>query len=211
MKAVNEMIDELVATIRRICKEKQISITQMENDLGFSAGLISRWSKTKTSPSFDKIVAIMDYLHITYDQLMSGSQADESEAPAFEQAGKDNVCEKLLEDSERGRIQWFDACGDETFLSIYKQFFSDGIHYHVHRIYYTMFGEGYFLIALQCNENTLKMKADLYMISEDGFEPKLMSDTGGYAKKLLKYADNHLYTEWAQRKAEKMVTSYMEY
>ncbi len=211
MKPVNEMIDELVATIRRICKEKQISITQMENDLGFSAGLISRWSKTKTSPSFDKIVAVMDYLNITYDQLMSGSQADESAAAASDHTGKKNICEKLLEDSERGRIKWFDACGDETFRSIFKQVFSDGIHYHVHRIYYTVFGEGYFLIALQCNEDTMEMSADIYMIVEDGFEPRLMHDTDAYAKKLLKYADNHLYTEWARKKAEKMEKSYMEY
>lgn len=42
----------------------------MEEDLGFSPGLISRWSKTKTSQSFDKIVDIVRYLDVSFEDLL---------------------------------------------------------------------------------------------------------------------------------------------
>lgn len=58
----------LVKSIRETCKENNITPSQLENELGFGAGLISRWSKS--SPSLDKIIDIADYFKISIDELI---------------------------------------------------------------------------------------------------------------------------------------------
>lgn len=58
----------LVKSIRGLCKKNGISVSQLESELKFGAGLISRWSKN--SPSIDKIVAIADYFEISIDETI---------------------------------------------------------------------------------------------------------------------------------------------
>ena len=58
----------LVKSIRELCKKNNIAISQLEGDLKFGAGLISRW--TKNSPSLDKIVDIADYFHVSLDEVV---------------------------------------------------------------------------------------------------------------------------------------------
>ena len=209
MVYVNEMIDSLVENIRKLCREKHVSITQMEDDLGFSAGLISRWSKTKTSPSFDKIVAIMDYLEITYDQLMGTVPRNEPINFSSGQNKKPDICKKILEDSESGCLDWFDACNNMPFHISFEQVFANWSSYYVHRIYYAEPESGFFFLALQYNDSITEMKAALYMLVEDGLDPKLLSDQDDYVKRLLKHVDGNLYSEYAKKKEEKMITEYM--
>ena len=60
--------EQLVKSIRQLCKNRNIAISQLENDLNFGAGLISRWSKN--SPSIDKIVDIANYFHVSIDEVV---------------------------------------------------------------------------------------------------------------------------------------------
>ena len=62
----------LVKSIREICKSNNITPSQLEAELGFGAGLISRW--TKSSPSLDKIVDIADYFNVSIDELIGRNQ-----------------------------------------------------------------------------------------------------------------------------------------
>lgn len=212
MRPINEMIDELVANIRRICKEKNISISQMEADLGFSPGLISRWNKTKTSPSFDKIVAIMNYLNVTFDELMFGVTSDEdtNTAPHYRNV-EIEVCEKLLKDSESGRMKWAELDEDGPFQISNNDIFPDLLSYRFHVIYYTSFGKGYFFLALQYHDKKQDTNLKLYKLSEEGYDPVQMKVSKVYANKLLKYADYELYMDIAQKKEEKMMNDYLEF
>lgn len=62
----------LVKTIRKLCKEHNITPSQLEVELNFGAGLISRWAKS--SPSLDKIIDIADYFHVTLDEVVGRNQ-----------------------------------------------------------------------------------------------------------------------------------------
>lgn len=64
----------LVKSIRELCKKNNIAISQLEGELNFSAGQISRW--TKNSPSIDKIVDIADYFHVSLDEVVGYKQED---------------------------------------------------------------------------------------------------------------------------------------
>ncbi len=58
----------LVKSIKNLCKKKNILISQLENDLNFGSGLISRWNKS--SPSIDKIIEIAKYFKVSVDEVI---------------------------------------------------------------------------------------------------------------------------------------------
>lgn len=58
----------MVKSIKELCKNNNITVSQLESELKFSPSLISRW-KDKT-PSIDKIVDIADYFHVTLDEVV---------------------------------------------------------------------------------------------------------------------------------------------
>lgn len=62
------MINEvLLSNIRELCKKDNISVADLEKNLGIGAGTISRWNKA--NPSFDKIMAIAHFFNISIDKL----------------------------------------------------------------------------------------------------------------------------------------------
>lgn len=67
----------LVKTIRNLCKSNNISVSQLEKELNFGAGLISRW--VKTDPSLSKIVDIADYFKLPIDEVIGRKIPNKSE------------------------------------------------------------------------------------------------------------------------------------
>lgn len=61
----------MVNNIKELCKNKNMTITGLEDILGFSQGLIGRW-KDK-SPSIDRIIDIADYFMVPIDDLIGRS------------------------------------------------------------------------------------------------------------------------------------------
>lgn len=67
----------LVKTIRNLCKSNNISVSQLEKELNFGAGLISRW--TKTDPSLSKIVDIANFFKLPIDEVIGRKVPNKSE------------------------------------------------------------------------------------------------------------------------------------
>lgn len=57
----------LYEKIRKLCKEKGVTVTEVERDLGFGRGSLSKIDKHK--PSNEKIKALADYFGISQDEL----------------------------------------------------------------------------------------------------------------------------------------------
>lgn len=93
--------EALVERIRHICKEKGISIAQMEKELSWSQGLISRW--TKNSPSIGKVMEVIQYLEVDYKAIL-GEIAFTDESPE-----KEELSERLFRATEMGNLEW-DIC-----------------------------------------------------------------------------------------------------
>lgn len=87
----------LVKSIREICKENKITPSQLENELGFGAGLISRWSKN--SPSLDKIVDIADYFNVTIDELIGRSSS-------VKKCNDDDLVMSIIKLTEDEALKW---------------------------------------------------------------------------------------------------------
>lgn len=62
----------LVKSVRDLCKKNNMTPSQLENELKFGAGLISRWAKS--SPSIDKVIEIANRFQVTLDEVVGRNQ-----------------------------------------------------------------------------------------------------------------------------------------
>lgn len=69
---------QIVNTIKLICKQKNISITQMLNDCNITKSFIYDLEKRNTSPSCDKLLKISDYLGCSVDYLLGRTNSSNS-------------------------------------------------------------------------------------------------------------------------------------
>lgn len=159
----------LVKSIREICKSNNITPSQLEAELGFGAGLISRW--TKSSPSLDKIVDIADYFNVPLDKVVGRS----IKAPTFVEA--------LVYLTKQGKLDW-----DECFFFNAKPKSYTPIEDHIDQIdfssypdkqrrkhtFITEYNEGYITLQsyLIYNQNAIiKSDCALYLQPSKKSEP----------------------------------------
>lgn len=54
--------------IKALCKEKKISVNQLEKELGFGGGTIYKWQTV--SPSVANLQKVADFFNCTLDKLL---------------------------------------------------------------------------------------------------------------------------------------------
>ena len=82
----------LVEKIRALANKKNMSLPQLEVELGLGNGTISRWRTS--SPNTDKLRKIADYFNVSIDDLLGRE---------VELTQKDKRLEQTLEDLEHGQ------------------------------------------------------------------------------------------------------------
>lgn len=207
----NKLVEQLVENIRKVCRDKHISIMQMESDLGFSAGLISRWSKTKTSPSFDKIVDIMNYLDITYDDLMSGvglSGGAKVEKTA-DGDGDNKILVQLEKGTSNGTLMWERAGEDLPFEVEVDIIFPHMLTYDTHRCYYAPYGRGWFMVSVQYSEDTADVLTTVYILPSAGMNIEKLEQSEERAMKLLRMIDEESFNTINRITTDKMKEEFL--
>ena len=66
----------ILEKINSLCKQKGISIAQLEREMGFANATIRRWDAV--DPGVEKVEKVADYFGVTIDSLIS----TEPDAPA---------------------------------------------------------------------------------------------------------------------------------
>ena len=59
---------QIYTKIKKICKEKKLSIAYVEAKAGISNGAIGKWKKS--SPNSQNLKAVADVLGVTVDELL---------------------------------------------------------------------------------------------------------------------------------------------
>lgn len=132
--------------IKQKCKEKGINVTQLEKELHFGTGSISRWGQS--SPSIEKVVAVADYFGMTLDEICGLSQGKEEEA----------FMECLVDKTRAGEISWI-PCSDGELLNL--SFCSTQLKCNYLELYCANYNVGTFFVGYR--EDELK----LYISLED--------------------------------------------
>lgn len=208
----SKMVERLVQNIRVICKEKGITITQLERDLGFSPGLISRWSKsTKTSPAFDKIVDIIEYLDITYEELMAENSGNRGIKTVNKTSTMNNGLGKsLVKACMSGELSWTSAEEGIPFSVSFDDIFTEWNQYYMHRFYFAEFfysdrQKGWFLLAMQYHDDACEATIDVFQLCGEGMEPQKLPISENDAMQILQYADRKLFRNINNGRNEKML------
>lgn len=64
--------------IRRLCRERGISITKLEDDLGFARSYVCKWNRNE--PGIRKVQKVADYLGVRIEELLRERVPDEKGA-----------------------------------------------------------------------------------------------------------------------------------
>lgn len=191
----NGWLDDFVANVRKICKQRGISITTLENDLQFSPGLISRWSKTKTSPGFDKILAIKSYLGVSFDELLEGTESSSGTDTnkIFDINSDTLLCKSIANQTKEGLLNW-ETPDDEIAESLsMDSIFQQWYYYDVHKLFFVKYRTGFIFLSVQFDTQSAGKNIVFYLLPEKGMELTKLQEDGGFATKTLSYIDNELY------------------
>lgn len=89
----------IVESIKKLCKDNNITVSQLEKETGMSQGLVSKW-KDKI-PSLDKIVDIANYFNVTIDEVIGRTIK-------AKQNGEQKFIDKLYRETINDSIDWKD-------------------------------------------------------------------------------------------------------
>lgn len=150
--------EQIVNSIKNLCKNSTTSITKLEESLGLSQGLISRW--TKTEPSLSKIIAIADYFNTTVDDVIGRSNVK-----------NDKFLNKLISQTVNKEIRWNSYDINETEPKRYVEpiemnFISQtdaDEYFSVNKdlSYYTKVNNGYISIYGAYNYNNIEKPTEI--------------------------------------------------
>lgn len=91
----------LFNNIKSLCEQKGIKITNLEKELGFGGGIISRWGND-ADPSLSKIMLVAKYFHVSIDDVIGyGYIVD------------DKFLEKLILQTTNKTIKWKDYSNED--------------------------------------------------------------------------------------------------
>lgn len=86
-------METIVDRIRLLSRQKNTSITKIEEKLGYANGTIGKWAKAKRRPPLEKVIAIARELDTTAEYLLTGEQKKEP-APTGEPS-VDDILDKM--------------------------------------------------------------------------------------------------------------------
>ena len=101
----------LLENIKKLCDNKGIKITNLEKELGFGGGIISRWGNN-ADPSLSKIIDIADYFHVTLDEVVGRNQTPINENYEF--------INLIIEQTKNGQLQWCSGHSNEYYELKFK-------------------------------------------------------------------------------------------
>ena len=89
-----------VELVKNICKERNIPISRLERDCGFSNGYIRKLKEGKF-PS-DRLQKIADYLNVSIDYLLTGNQGKISghKDEYYQDEETARIAQEMFEDSD---------------------------------------------------------------------------------------------------------------
>lgn len=194
----------LVKSIRELCKKNNIAISQLEGDLKFGAGLISRW--TKNSPSLDKIVDIADYFHVSLDEVVGYKRS-------FSENQTLKFINSVYEQTKTNELVWyaFDKNHSVKFKNVYI-FTEENYNGWEKEFYYSKYQNGYFLFEifyLEINFEITDTVLRFYIQPDENSTPVLQCEGEDILGTLWKYIRPRFYGTLNEVKAEELKNQFI--
>lgn len=168
----NELI---VKSIKDLCKKNNITANQLENEVGLSQGLISRW--LKTTPSLDKIIDIADYFHVSLDEVVGYDKNrinDDFIKILYNKTTNKEIEWQIFNPTvdESGIKKHTKISGDEMFLS--EEDFLNFYKLHKESVYYFEYMHGYVSIYAMYNYHNITDPKELKLFIQPDIQAELI-------------------------------------
>lgn len=151
--------EQIVNSIKTLCQEHSITITKLEETLGMSQGLISRWNKS--DPSLSKIIDIANYFKVSLDEVTG-----------YKNIINDKFISKLLLQTTNEILKWhiynndnsepkryFEPLDNYNFLC--QEDANDYFNNHTELSYYAHINNGYISIYCCYEYDDIKKPIDI--------------------------------------------------
>lgn len=194
---------KLVKSIRNCCKENGITVSQLEKELNFGAGLISRW--TKTDPSLGKIINIADYFNINIDELIGRELKSNS-------VTSDQFLESLYNMTLNKTLIWKD-CSNLISKLDDDDFFLKDEGYDKQEIFNSSYNYGFFWLYCQYDNekgNISDISVEIYIQPDKNSNPVLQPSDEKKAENLWLYIHTLLFGTLDEIKAEELRNEFIK-
>lgn len=162
----------IVANIKKLCQEHDISISQLEKDLYMSPGLISRWNKNM--PTLDRIIDIAEYFAVPLDTIAG-------KVDTTSQLNKtiNRLIYTLYQKSINAEISWEIFNPKYPIDNLDKNTLSVFLSNKQQNIFFCSYNNGYFFLTITYDSwETTDYKLQLYILANPNAMPELRcSDT----------------------------------
>ena len=195
--------EKLVKTIRNICKENSISVSQLEKELNFGAGLISRW--VKTDPSLSKIIEIADYFNVHIDDLIGRTLKSNN-------AASEQFIDKLFNMTVEKALEWTDMTDVIPSMESDEKYQLEDSGYNNKELFGACYNEGSFWIYAQYDEekgNITDIYIEIYIQPDSNSSIVLQDAKDESAEKLWMYVHTLLFGSITEIKAEEFKNAFM--
>lgn len=172
--------EQIVNSIKSICKEHNITVTKLEETLGMSQGLISRWNKS--DPSLSKIIDIAQYFNLSLDDIVG-----------YKNCTNDKFIEKLIVQTASGSLKWFNYNHPQENPKQYSELSSDDFRAQEEQnkpyaidneiSYFSHIGNGYISLYGTYHDNNIKNPSTILLFIQPDCKASLIKQN--YSKQQL--------------------------
>lgn len=162
----------IVANIKKLCQEHNISISQLEKDLYMSPGLISRWNKNM--PTLDRIIDIAEYFDVPLD-VIAGKDDNASSINKT----TNRLIYTLYQKSINAEISWEIFNPKYPIDNLDKNTLSILLSNKNQNTFFCTYNTGYFFLTITYDSSEQNdYKLQLYILANPNAVPELRcSDT----------------------------------
>lgn len=98
--------NDFAARIKQYCVQKGLSISELEKNVGYSAGMISRWSGTREDFGIlTKLVAMADFLDLSLDEMV-GREEKVNAPPQNTETKMQRPVQFLMDQTNAHQLVW---------------------------------------------------------------------------------------------------------
>lgn len=190
----------LVNNIKKICKDKNISISILEKDLFMSPGLISRW--TKTTPALDRVLEIANYLQVSLDTLIGNANETTNNDKAI-----NHLLLKLYNKTINAEIEWQIFNPNNVNESLHTKIISSIITENNMDCFYCNVNNGSFILTIVYNDSQKDLS--LYVLADQNSIPELKCSDNEKLYNLYNYLLKRLSKQLNTMKTNNFINDFL--
>lgn len=153
--------EQIVNSIKTLCQENNITITKLEETLGMSQGLISRWNKS--DPSLSKIIDIANYFKVSLDEVTGYKNIinDKFINKILSQTANEILKWCIYNNNDNEPKQYFKPTDNNNYNFISQEDANDYFNSHTELSYYTHINNGFVSIYCYYEYNDITAPTDI--------------------------------------------------